>query len=63
MRQSDELRIDNNGVEIELPKLTNFRDSSDFNFEVVNEELIIYEGKFKLARFDETMDNIGFECK
>ncbi|AXX63576.1 hypothetical protein FORC53_5237 [Vibrio vulnificus] len=60
---SDDLRIDKNGVEIELPKLTNFRDSSDFNFEVVNEELIIYEDKFKLARFDETMDNIGFECK
>lgn len=60
---SDELKIDKSGVEIELPKLTNFRDSSDFNFEVVNEELIIYEDKFKLARFDETMDNIGFECK
>lgn len=60
---SDELKIDKSGVEIELPKLTNFRDSSDFNFEVVNEELIIYEDKFKIARFDETMDNIGFECK
>ncbi|WP_273981595.1 hypothetical protein [Vibrio parahaemolyticus] len=60
---SDEIKIDKSGVEIELPKLTNFRDSSDFNFEVINEELIIYEDKFKLARFDETMDNIGFECK
>lgn len=60
---SDELRIDKNGVEIELPKLTNFRDSSDFNFEVINEELVIYENKFKIAHFDKTMANIGFECK
>ncbi|MCS0114793.1 hypothetical protein NDJ00_11495 [Vibrio parahaemolyticus] len=60
---SDDLRIDKNGVEIELPKLTNFRDSSDFNFEVINEELVIYENKFKIAHFDKTMANIGFECK
>lgn len=60
---SDELKIDKSGVEIELPKLTNFRDSSDFNFEVINDELVVYKDIVKIAHFDETMANIGFECK
>lgn len=60
---SDELKIDKGGVEIELPKLTNFRDSSDFNFEVINDELVVYKDIVKIAHFDETMANIGFECK
>ncbi|WP_133297323.1 hypothetical protein [Vibrio parahaemolyticus] len=60
---SDELKIDKSGVEIELPKLTNFRDSSDFNFEVINDELVVYKDVIKIAHFDETMANIGFECK
>ncbi len=60
---SDELKIDKSGVEVELPKLTNFRDSSDFNFEVINDELVVYKDIVKIAHFDETMANIGFECK
>lgn len=48
---------------IELPTLTNFRDSSEFYISLQNKDLLVLEERYACPNFNKTMASIGFKCR